>query len=104
MDSVLLVELKDPSAASTNREQVLNELYPTIEGAWRKNGNKSITRVARSYVILASPQKAFVRTGKGSVSKSKTIDLFQSEIAELDLAIDARNNGHRGVVRMHNFS
>ena len=86
MNSVLLVELIDPDTAVKDREKVLNELYPTIERAWRESGNKPITRVARSNVIFAPPEMPFVRTAKRSLSKWKTVDAFKDEIAELDEA------------------
>ena len=85
MDSILLVELKDPRRAEDDEEGVLGDIYPTINRAWKENGNKPITRVGKSHVILAKADKPFVRTVKGGVSKPRTIKLYEVEIAEMDL-------------------
>lgn len=45
-------------------------------------------RVTRGMVICAPPDKAFVRTGKGTIVRKLTEDLYQEEIAKLYMNLD----------------
>lgn len=80
--SALLVELEDP-AKSLPQEEVLDQIWPTIEDANSIAPKHAI--IQRTHVMFEKPEKPFQRTAKGTVQKLPTLRLYQEEIDELYL-------------------
>ncbi|RAK71433.1 putative NRPS-like enzyme [Aspergillus fijiensis CBS 313.89] len=57
----------------------------TIEHALKSQNAKSSrdSQIHDRMVIVASPSKPFIRTGKGSVHRNKTLELYETEIERL---------------------
>lgn len=71
----LLIELKDPATRN-------NELFDSIwEMAERANDlTLQKSRVQRQYIAFAEPDKAFIRTDKGTIKRRATLELYQNFI------------------------
>lgn len=87
--TALIVEPREPldSASST---KLLGDLWPRVEQA-----NALIPgpgRLGRGMVICASPDKAFARTGKGTIVRKLTEELYQDEIARLYSSSSQQDN------------
>lgn len=87
--TALIVEPREPldSAGST---KLLGDLWPRVEQA-----NALIPgpgRLGRGMVICASPDKAFARTGKGTIVRKLTEELYQNEIAKLYSSSSQQDN------------
>ena len=64
-----------------SRDEVLDKTWPAIEEA-----NKIITeeaRLSRDLVLIASPDKPFQRTLKGTLSRRAVLAMYEAEIDEL---------------------
>jgi len=64
-----------------SRDEVLDKIWPAIEEA-----NKIITeeaRLSRDLVLIASPDKPFQRTLKGTLSRRAVLAMYEAEIDEL---------------------
>lgn len=78
--TALIVEPME-SLDSTSNAKLLGDLWSRIEQA-----NTYISgpgRVARGMLICASPEKPFARTGKGTIVRKLTEELYQQEIANI---------------------
>ncbi|CAG8955641.1 hypothetical protein HYFRA_00009595 [Hymenoscyphus fraxineus] len=79
----LLVELRESFIPTneTEREEILNQLWPSIEEA-----NQSSTkygRIPRELVYFATREKAFLRASKGTIQRRLTIEAHAQEIDDL---------------------
>ncbi|KAI3319618.1 hypothetical protein HD806DRAFT_547878 [Xylariaceae sp. AK1471] len=68
-------------ADAVSYEQVLEILWPIIEAANVKA--PEFGRIPRELVILASPNKPFLRAGKSTIQRRLTIQAYEREIDEL---------------------
>ncbi|KAI1307066.1 acetyl-CoA synthetase-like protein [Xylaria venustula] len=79
--TALLVEPKQSLEDASSRKDFLDRLWPSIE-----KGNSLIAgqgRVQRSHVICATPERPFVRTGKGTTVRKLSEGLYKDEIESL---------------------
>lgn len=80
---ILLVEL----AGSANKGDTLPTIYEALEDL-----NKHSVKYAQSHrsdILIATPEKRFVRTPKGTVNRSQTNKLYEKEIGDMyDSAAD----------------
>jgi acyl-coenzyme A synthetase/AMP-(fatty) acid ligase len=77
---VLLVELANV-ANDESREKVLESLWPYIE---KLNARcHASVKISPEKVIIASEEKPFIMTIKGSVARMQTLRLYEDEIAAL---------------------
>ncbi|KAK4122026.1 acetyl-CoA synthetase-like protein [Parathielavia appendiculata] len=76
----LLIEAY-PERAKAGAEAFIDELWPTVEEANMQS--PAHARVWRSMVMLASPEKPFKRTAKGSVMRHATYRLYEEELKGL---------------------
>ncbi|KAI0430794.1 acetyl-CoA synthetase-like protein [Xylaria sp. FL1042] len=79
--TVLLVEPRETLGDISLRNDFLNRLWPSVE-----TGNTLIAgqgRVQRGHVICATPERPFVRTGKGTTVRRLSEDLYKDEIENL---------------------
>ena len=74
----LLIEPKDQPE---DAEALIDDIWPTVEKANRDGPAHG--RIFRSKIALASPDKPFVRAGKGTIVRQKTTDLYAEEIDAL---------------------
>ena len=75
----LLVEPKDPYPSDP--PAFLTSLWPTVERA--NASGPAMARIFRSKVALTSPNKPFVRAGKGTVVRKRSEALYAAEIEAL---------------------
>ncbi|KAI0420854.1 male sterility protein-domain-containing protein [Xylaria grammica] len=79
--TVLLVEPKNALEDPSSRSDFLDSLWPFVE-----KGNTLIAgqgRVQRGHVICATPDRPFVRTGKGTTVRKLSEDLYKDQIESL---------------------
>lgn len=77
---VLLVEPRD-ALDEPGRVRLLEKLWPRIEESNSRVAGYG--RVASGMIICATPEKPFVRTGKGTIVRKLTQDEYQDEIDRL---------------------
>lgn len=80
VQSALIVEPREP-LDEAGRVQLLQTLWSRIEQANSQVAGPG--RVRRGMVICASPDKPFARTGKGTVVRKLTEDVYKDEIEHL---------------------
>ncbi|KAI1178787.1 hypothetical protein F4777DRAFT_62023 [Nemania sp. FL0916] len=76
----LLVELV-PEAHNLEHEKVIKELWPIIAASNRRA--PKFGRVPRELVLFATPEKPFLRAGKGTVQRRLTVQAYEKEINDL---------------------
>ncbi|KAF2650921.1 hypothetical protein K491DRAFT_782258 [Lophiostoma macrostomum CBS 122681] len=74
--TTLLVEPRPDLKISS--EQLIEEIWPTVEHA--NTLGPAHGRIFRSKVLVATPDKPFVRAGKGTVIRGQTTRLYEAEI------------------------
>lgn len=81
--SALLLELRHVASPQTKeeREKLMDKVWPTITKA--NALAPSVAQIAKSHVILATPEKPFVRAGKDTVLRGRTIELYKEDIDQL---------------------
>ncbi|KAI3317133.1 hypothetical protein HD806DRAFT_551096 [Xylariaceae sp. AK1471] len=91
----LLVELVQKTHAHQGKsngngrhDEMIGTLWPTIEAANLKA--PKFGRVPRELVLLASPEKPFLRSGKGTVQRRLTIQAYKREIDDLYAKVEKR--------------
>ncbi|CAK7213836.1 putative NRPS-like protein biosynthetic cluster [Sporothrix eucalyptigena] len=86
--AALVIEPMEP-LGDKNENDFIDELWPTIEKA--NTVGPSHGRIFRSKVLVASPDKPFVRAGKGTVIRGRTTRLFEDEVDALYQEEDGAN-------------
>lgn len=79
--TALLVEAKEPLSSGAESEAVIEDLWITIEKA--NIHCDSHARISRGLIVFTSPQKPFLRAGKGTVQRRMTVDSYNDEINKL---------------------
>ena len=75
----LLIELNgNYPTGSTEREEILNQIWPSIEEANRSAPKHA--KILRDFVLLASPDRPFSKTSKGTVRRGPTLQLYQDDL------------------------
>ncbi|KAI0449144.1 acetyl-CoA synthetase-like protein [Xylaria acuta] len=90
--TVLLVEPKEALADVSSQKGFLDDLWPSVE-----KGNTLISgqgRVQPGNVICAVPERPFVRTGKGTIVRKLSEDLYKDEIESLYSSSTAAQSQH----------
>ena len=73
----LLIELKDPSSRSV---ELFDSIWSTVEKVNELSLHKN--QLQRDYIAFTEPDKAFVRTDKGTIKRRATLALFADYIEE----------------------
>ncbi|KAL5364302.1 hypothetical protein BJX96DRAFT_178833 [Aspergillus floccosus] len=82
--AILLIEPESQGTfTSEQKVHIIESLWPTIEEA--NTHCPAHARVSKNRVLLADPPKQFVRTGKGTVQRQATWELFAADIASMAL-------------------
>lgn len=87
--TALIVEPREPLDPAGS-SKLLGDLWPRVEQA-----NVLVPgpgRVARGMVICASPDKAFTRTGKGTIVRKLTEELYKDKISKLYSSSSQQDN------------
>jgi thioester reductase-like protein len=79
--SSLLVETKEPPKDDTEREKLLEEIWPTVEKANKESPSHG--RLHRDMVLFTNVDRPMPRAGKGTVIRQATLDLYATEIEVL---------------------
>ncbi|KAI8954888.1 hypothetical protein F4801DRAFT_574895 [Xylaria longipes] len=74
-------QLGQEESDAARHERTLEELWPTIEAANSKAPR--FGRVPRELVLFATPEKPFLRAGKGTVQRRLSIQAYEKEINDL---------------------
>ena len=79
----LLLELdaQDIPQTAEAKQQALDEIWPIVQQA-----NKiapTFSKIPKSLILFAPPDKPFMRAGKGTVQRQNTVKLFSQELDEL---------------------
>jgi acyl-CoA synthetase (AMP-forming)/AMP-acid ligase II len=80
--SSLLVEAVTPPTNDTEREQLLADIWESVEDANNSIPTGSL-KVRRDMVIFTTIEKPMLRAGKGTVQRKLTMDAYSSEIDAL---------------------
>ncbi len=79
--SCLLLELVSCPGTVEDRAQLLDGIWPTIERA--NQDCPSYGRVLKDFILFTTSEKPVLRTGKGTVQRQLTLDLYENEINKL---------------------
>lgn len=80
--TALLIELISPQALSTvERAEAIERIWPIIQEANQECPRHA--KVAKSHIFFTSPDKPMGRSGKGTVQRQPTLDLYEKEIENL---------------------
>ncbi|THV48643.1 hypothetical protein BGAL_0236g00130 [Botrytis galanthina] len=80
--TALLIELISPQTLSTSeRAETIERIWPTIQEANQECPRHA--KVAKSHVFFTSPEKPMERSGKGTIQRQPTLDLYAKEIDNL---------------------
>lgn len=85
--SALLVEPRKDVESDQEKSDLLEHIWPIIEEANRDCPAHG--RVMKSHVLFTEPGKPFIRTGKSTISRPATLDLYKDAIDRTYNAADA---------------
>ncbi|KAH8676545.1 putative AMP-binding enzyme [Tricladium varicosporioides] len=74
----LLVELEDGQNNTQDAYALITKFWPTIETA--NASCADFVKILRELTILAQNEKPFIRSGKGTILRRETFELYQGEI------------------------
>ncbi|KAJ5703224.1 acetyl-CoA synthetase-like protein [Penicillium malachiteum] len=77
----LLIEVGEKSLSASDRAQMIEQLWPSIEEA--NTEAPAHARITKSHILFASPEKPFPRTPKGTINRPQTLVLYAKEIKDL---------------------
>ena len=76
--SVLLVEAVKVPSTKQERDELLHEIWPTIERANQQSPAHG--QLFKDLVLFTTTVKPMLRAGKGTVQRKKTLDLYDEEL------------------------
>ena len=79
--TALLVEAREPSLRNKSEEEFIDDLWPIVQKANAQCDTHA--RVSKDLILLATPEKPFLRAGKGTVQRRLTVDFYEDAIDEL---------------------
>ena len=79
--TALLVEAREPSLCNKSEKEFIDDLWPIVQKANAQCDAHA--RVSKDLILLATPEKPFLRAGKGTVQRRLTVDFYQDAIDEL---------------------
>ena len=80
----LLVEPKQPPRSTSEKEALIDSLWPTVKRA--NQDAPAYGRVARDLILFTDPDKPMLRAGKGTVQRQATERLYMAELNSLNTA------------------
>ncbi|CRG84906.1 hypothetical protein PISL3812_02079 [Talaromyces islandicus] len=79
--SSLLVEIVNPLQGQKTKEQLIDEIWPSVQEANKDTPTHG--RIHKEMIIFTSPEKPMLRAAKGTVQRQLTEELYASEINAL---------------------
>ncbi|KAL8783658.1 MAG: hypothetical protein Q9195_009318 [Heterodermia aff. obscurata] len=79
--TALLVEPREPSSCRESEKKFIHDLWPVVQKANAQTDAHA--RISRDLILLTTPEKPFLRAGKGTVQRRLTVDSYEDEINEL---------------------
>ena len=79
--TALLVEARKPSLCRKPEKKLIDELWLTVQKA--NSQCDAHARISRELILFTTPEKPFLRAGKGTVQRRMTVDSYEDEINEL---------------------
>ena len=77
----LLVEVAEKALSTSERAQLIEQLWPSIEEA--NTAAPAHAQITKSHIMFASQEKPLPRTAKGTVARPQTLVLYAKEIEDL---------------------
>ena len=74
----LLIESRDAPAFEDAKERMIEDIWPTVQRA--NQDCPAHGRIMKDFITFASPENPFLRSGKGTVQRMMTLDLYRSQI------------------------
>lgn len=74
----LVIETRAALTSEDEKEHMIEDIWPTVERA--NQDCPTHGRIMKDFVTFASPDKPFLRSGKGTVQRMMTLDLYKSQI------------------------
>ncbi|MDI1492650.1 MAG: hypothetical protein OHK93_004432 [Ramalina farinacea] len=78
---LLLFEATETPESTDQRRELVQEVWPTIDDA--NETMNTYGRVQKPLILIATKEKRFKRTGKGSIQRAMTFEAYGTEIEEL---------------------
>lgn len=85
--SLLVEPVRDSNNGEKSDQRIIDELWPTIQRA--NQGAPSHARLSKSHILIASPDRPFLRASKGTVRKVPTLQLYECDIDQLYARADS---------------
>lgn len=79
--SSLVVETAEPSSDDTERERLLEEIWPFVEKANKQSPSHG--RIQRDMVLFTTADRPMPRAGKGTVQRQATVHLYKADLDNL---------------------
>lgn len=79
--TALLVEARNPPATKTEKDKLLERIWPLVQQA--NDDCPAHGRISRDLIVFTSAAKPFQRSGKGTVQRRLTIELYQNELDDV---------------------
>jgi acyl-CoA synthetase (AMP-forming)/AMP-acid ligase II len=76
--AALLLEMKVPPESSSDRTQLLEKLWPTIEEA--NQICPAFAKITKPHVLFVTAEKPMVRSGKKTIQRPATVQLYEEEL------------------------
>lgn len=74
----LLVEPKSQPSSSDSRDQLINKLWPIVQEV--NQSTVQTGRIMKDFIIFTTPDKPLPRAAKGTIQRSKAVQLYQQAI------------------------
>ncbi|PHH93094.1 hypothetical protein CDD83_946 [Cordyceps sp. RAO-2017] len=77
----LLIEPVSHPSSSEEREQLIEEIWPTIDGINKET--MAHGRIGRSFIGFTNPDKPLPRSGKGAIQRMSALQLYKEEVDDI---------------------
>lgn len=74
----LVLETRTLLASEDAKERMIKDIWPTVQRAAQNCPARG--RIMTDFITFASPDQLFLRSGKGTVQRIMTLDLYKSQI------------------------
>lgn len=74
----LIIESRTALTSEDAKERMIEDIWPTVERANRDCPAHG--RIMKDFIIIIGPETPFLRSGKGTVQRMMTLDIYKSQI------------------------
>ena len=89
LQPAVIIELKKSSVSRKDANSVIDGIWPTVAEANAES--PGLGQIAKSLVILSKHEKPFERTGKGTMNRSATLQLYKEDIDNLYAEVERQS-------------